>query len=65
MSELISIFLVSMVLAYLSHHMSAYNPMKQNYEHKERFFLIIMTFCMVLFVGLRTDYNDTFTYRFI
>lgn len=65
MSELIPIFLVSMVLAYLSHHMSAYNPMKQNYEHKERFFLIIMTFFMVLFVGLRTDYNDTFTYRFI
>lgn len=63
MSELIPIFLVSMVLAYLSHHISVYDPMKQNYEHKERFFLIIMTFFMVLFVGLRTDYNDTFTYK--
>lgn len=63
MSELIPIFLVSMVLAYLSHHISVYDPMKQNYERKERFFLIIMTFFMVLFIGLRTDYNDTTTYR--
>lgn len=63
MSELIPIFLVSMVLAYLSHRTSGYNQIKQNYDRKERLFYFIMMVAMILFAGLRTDYNDTYTYK--
>lgn len=65
MSKLIPIFLTTLVLAYLSHRASDYDVFSQSYRRKEKFFLVLMTVTMVLFVGLRTDYNDTFTYRFI
>ena len=65
MSELIPIFVTTLLLAYFSHRLSEYNHIEQNYDRKERFFLIMMIMFMTLFVGLRTDYNDTFTYRFI
>ena len=63
MSELIPIFLVSVFLAYMSHRGSKYNAIRENYQKKERVFLCLMTVFMTLFIGLRTDYNDTVTYR--
>ena len=63
MSKLIPIFLTTLVLAYMSHRTSAYNHIKQDYDRKEHFFLVLMIIFMSLFAGLRTDYNDTFTYK--
>lgn len=63
MSKLIPIFLVTLVLAYLSHRGSVYDHIQQTYQKKEWFFLCLMTIFMTLFVGLRTDYNDTHTYK--
>ena len=65
MSKLITIFLISIVLAILSHRFSDYNHLEQKYDRKERFFLFIMIVCMSVFIGLRTGYNDTYTYKTI
>ena len=63
MSELIPITVTSIVLAFVSHYFSQYDPMHDRYVHKERFFFLVMAVAMVLFVGLRTGYNDTGTYQ--
>lgn len=65
MSKLLPILLISMVLAFLSHRSSNYNVITQSYDRKERFFLFLMIVVMALFVGLRTNYNDTDTYKYI
>lgn len=63
MSKLIPITLFCLILAALSHKYSEYDPIRGVYLQKERLFYTIMTIGMILFAGLRTDYNDTYTYR--
>ena len=62
MSELLPITLLSIFLAILSHRRSEYDPISMTYQKKEKLFYIILVIYMTLFVGLRTDYNDTRTY---
>lgn len=62
MKELLSISLFSMLMVYLSHLFSNYDPIECRYGKKERLFYTIMTIGLVLFAGLRTSYNDTYTY---
>ena len=63
MTKLIPIFLITLVLAYLSHRYSDYDYLEQDYRRKDRVFFFIMAVAMILFAGLRTAYNDTFTYK--
>lgn len=63
MKEILPIFISTMVLVLFSQLFSPRDPMTQNYVHKEKLFYIIATISMVLFVGLRTRYNDTSTYK--
>ena len=65
MYELIPITVTSIVLALLSHNHSRYDRLNFRYMRKEQLYFGIMAVAMTLFVGLRTDYNDTFTYRYI
>ena len=63
MSELIPITVFSIVLAFVSHYFSQFDPLHDRYVYKERFVFLVMAVAMVLFVGLRTGYNDTGTYQ--
>ena len=65
MSELIPITLAAIVLSILSHRVSEYDPIHCRYGRQDRLWFGIMAVAMILFVGLRTDYNDTATYRSI
>lgn len=65
MSELIPITVAGVVLALLSHAFSEYDPLRCRYRRKESFFYAILVVVMVLFVGLRTQYNDTDNYEAI
>ena len=65
MSELIPITVAGVMLAFLSHVFSEYDPLRCRYRRKESFFYAILVVVMVLFVGLRTGYNDTGTYQSI
>lgn len=62
MSELIPIIVFSVVMAYLSHCSSEYYTIENKYGRKDWVFFTIMAVGMILFVGLRTGYNDTGTY---
>lgn len=62
MTELMPIVVASMILAVLSHWKSTYSYSLEGYVVKDRLFYTIMTVVMILFVGLRTRYNDTGTY---
>ena len=65
MTELLPIFIFSMILAYLSDRSSdAYIDEwgSKKYTRKDKFFFFIMTLSMCVFVGLRRSYNDTYTY---
>lgn len=63
MSELIPITVAGIVLSMLSHFFSEYDPIRSRYGRKDRFFYAILVVVMILFVGLRTGYNDTGTYQ--
>ena len=65
MSELIPISVAAIILSILSHLSSEYDPIRCRYGRQDRFWYIIMAISMILFVGLRTGYNDTGTYRLI
>ena len=65
MSELIPITAISIVLAFLSHYSSEYDPVHNRYGRKDRLWFGIMAVLMVLFCGLRTQYNDTDNYEYI
>lgn len=65
MSELIPITVASIVLSILSHLSSEYDPIRGRYGRKDRFWFLVMAISMILFVGLRTGYNDTGTYQLI
>lgn len=62
MSKLLPVVLFSLFLAVLSHKHSGYDYINGVYYRKERLFYTIMSIVMILFVGLRTYYNDTTTY---
>lgn len=62
MFELLPITIFSLIMAGFSHAKSKYNKVLNNYDKKENIFYSIMSIAMILFVGLRTKYNDTFTY---
>lgn len=62
MSELIPITVAAIVLAFLSHNASEYDPIRCRYGRQDRLWFGIMAAAMVLFVGLRTQYNDTQNY---
>lgn len=62
MLELLSITIFCFIMAGFSHAKSKYSNIAQSYDSKEKLFYSIMAIVMILFVGLRTSYNDTFTY---
>lgn len=62
MLKYLPIVVVSVILAWLSHRFSRYNERAFEYQKKEYFFYCMMVVLMVLFVGLRTRYNDTTAY---
>lgn len=62
MSELIPIFIVSMLLALLSEYFTVRNSQNGLVEKEDHLWWLIMAAAMILFVGLRTRYNDTLTY---
>lgn len=62
MLELLPITIFSFVFAAFSHAHSKYKKELGNYETKDKLFYFIMALGMILFVGLRTKYNDTETY---
>lgn len=64
MKELVPITLFSMICAYLSHRCSGYDPIECKYHRKEWFFYAMVSIGLILFAGLRTGYNDTFTYQY-
>jgi len=65
MWELVPISVAGVVLAFLSHAFSEYDPLHCRYRRKDSFFYAILVVVMVLFVGLRTQYNDTDNYESI
>lgn len=65
MFELIPICVVAIVLSLLSHKTSEYDLSHYCYRRKDRFWFAVMAVAMILFVGLRTGYNDTGTYQHI
>lgn len=62
MWELIPIFLISCALGIVSHSYSTYDNTLQKYTKKDKIIYILLTICIVLFIGLRTRYNDTSNY---
>ena len=63
MSELLPVVLTSMILAVLSHYTSVYERNGMRYVRREWVFYAAMAVVMILFVGLRRGYNDTYFYR--
>ena len=63
MTKLIPVVVISMILAVISHKRSDYSFSRERYRRKETICYTIMAVIMILFVGLRTRYNDTMTYR--
>lgn len=62
MSELLPIFVISIILAWCSQQRARVNGLDGYHNHRERLFMAALTVAMILFTGLRTAYNDTFTY---
>lgn len=62
MFKLLPITAICLILTAFSHAASTYDPIECRYYKKDRFWYAIMAVCLILFAGLRTDYNDTGTY---
>lgn len=62
MTELVPITLFAILFAFISHKYSDFDPIDSKYRRKERLFYTIMAIGLILFGGLRTLYNDTYTY---
>ena len=62
MTKLIPVVVISMILAVISHQKSDYSFSQERYRRKETLWYTVMAVIMILFVGLRTRYNDTVTY---
>ena len=62
MWKLVPIFLICIAVAFFSDRFSRKNERLTGYIYKEKFIWIIAVIAMVLFAGLRIQYNDTGTY---
>ena len=62
MSGILSITIFAMFFAFLSHNRSGYDPIHSTYRRKERLFYTVMSIGLILFAGLRIEYNDTYAY---
>ncbi len=62
MNELLGVLLVSFILVVLSHYTSVYDRNGMGYLRKELLFYAVLAAVLILFAGLRTDYNDTYFY---
>ena len=62
MSKLFSIYLISILLAILSHIFSVKDIYSHSYKKKEWFLWGCMSLVLIFFVGLRTRINDTMMY---
>lgn len=61
-SEIFPTLAAAMLLAVGSHWRSDYSHSLERYRRKEALLYAIMAVVLILFAGLRTDYNDTFNY---
>lgn len=67
MSKLLPVFIFSLIMAYISDkraHIDFNKFGDKIYRHKEKIFFFLMAAVAIAFVGLRTSYNDTETYRY-
>lgn len=67
MSKLLPVFIFSLIMAYISDkraHIDFNKFGDKIYRHKEKIFFFLMAVVVIVFVGLRTSYNDTETYRY-
>ena len=64
MSVLYPLIFASVGLAVISHKRSSFDQVHYVYVYKERLFFFALAIVMILFAGLRTQYNDTFTYTY-
>lgn len=62
MWKLIPIIVICLAIAFFSDRFSRKNERLTGYIYKEKFIWIIAVIAMVLFAGLRIQYNDTGTY---
>ena len=62
MTEILPIFIVSCTLAWFSNVFSSYDDYHYRYIKKEKIFFTICVFLIIIFVGMRTQYNDTLNY---
>ena len=62
MTKIVPVIVISLSLAIISDLSSKKDLLKNKYIYKEKFFWIIIVVAMSVFAGLRTSYNDTFTY---
>lgn len=62
MSEFLPTLIPVLILSLVSHWASEYNRRQLDYHKKDRVFYTCLTILLILFVGLRTHYNDTQTY---
>lgn len=63
MSELLPVFIATMILAWFSEKQSIPNKVYEDYLKKDIFMYTIMAIILAVFVGLRVRYNDTTAYR--
>lgn len=66
MTKLLPVVVVALILAALSEQHSVWKPGvygEKVYLKKDRLFYVIMSVILILFVGLRTGYNDTGAYK--
>lgn len=66
MDKLMPVLVFSLIGAYISDKKSIVDFDRNGdfvYKKKEKLIFIILTIVMAVFVGLRTAYNDTYTYR--
>lgn len=66
MTELLPIVIVALILAALAEWNSVYKIGRDGekiYIKKDKLFITIMAIVLIMFVGLRTNYNDTGAYR--
>ncbi len=66
MNKLMPVFIFGLVASYISDKNSKVSINRygdREYKRKEKLFFILLTIVLAVFVGLRTGYNDTGTYR--
>ena len=62
MRELLPLYGVCFILAYVVNRRSVYDYGSERYIYRDRTWFIVLSTAAVLFAGLRTSYNDTHTY---